>query len=139
MLHAMASLINPIECALASCDLVATRLRTRPSASSRRYSSDILSAPMKSLQVTLSHWPSRRSSLLVAYTRILLAKYAASWAGSRSASVSAAVTVSTKLSGVYGTGMGEGGNGRGIVRSGRPPERENRDAVARTRLSHVPR
>ncbi len=73
-----------------------------PSARNARYSSDIRSARMKSLHGSRSHWPSRRSSELVAYTSAFCAKNAASCGGSRNVVSAPARIVSRNDSGVYG-------------------------------------
>ncbi|MGH3716302.1 MAG: hypothetical protein ACRDT4_23005 [Micromonosporaceae bacterium] len=66
------------------------------------------------------------------------AKYAASWGGSRIPVSSPAAIVAIIESGVNGAGCGGSGNRNGNVRSARPPERDPRYVVARTRLPQQP-
>ena len=68
MVKTNASPMLPIVRVLATVSLAATRLRVSPAASTFWYSSDLLSAPTKSHQLTCSHWPNRRSSQLVRNT-----------------------------------------------------------------------
>ena len=122
----------PIVRVLATVSLAATVVRVSPIASSFRYSSDLDSARTKSHHDVCSHWPKRRSSLLVRNTSSRFAKNAVSSGGMPPCWAARATTRSTNPAGL------EPGSHPNAGASGRPCVRSPRLSVAATRLFHTP-